>query len=162
MKRRDRRSRIAIGRQRGFTLVELMVVIAILGILAVSAMPLYQTWLQRAYGSEAALMMKKLMEGQILYYLERNDFFPEGAGSWMIVPDTGPTTPVSARSDIENALKLTIPQEHRLGYLIVNYGEYCTVTIHAGFALYKGGFNALYGEVKTTGEVRTFGIPYPH
>jgi len=161
MKRRDRRERTAMGSHHGFTLVELMVVIAIVGILAVSAMPLYQMWLQRAYGSEANLMMKKLMDGQILYYLEHNDFFPEGAGNWTIVPDAGPTTPASARSDIENALKISIPQEHRLEYTIVNYGDYCSVTIKAGFSLYKGGSNALYGEVHTSGEVRTLGILLP-
>jgi prepilin-type N-terminal cleavage/methylation domain-containing protein len=161
MKRRSGRAAGTINRQRGFTLVELMVVVAILGILAVTAVPLYRTWLQRAYGSEAKLMMKKLMDGQILYYLEHNDFFPEGAGNWMVVPDTGPTTPASARSDIETALKIPIPQEHRLGYTIVNYGQYCAVTIKAGFSLYERGYNALYGEVQTSGEVRILGILLP-
>ena len=36
-----------MGKKNGFTLVELMVVIAILGILAVSAIPFYQTWVRR-------------------------------------------------------------------------------------------------------------------
>jgi type IV pilus assembly protein PilA len=66
-------------RQSGFTLVELLVVIAILGILAVTAMPFYQTWTQRAYGSQATLMMKSLVDGQIMYYLEGNKCTPDSA-----------------------------------------------------------------------------------
>lgn len=59
--------------QKGFTLIELMIVIAIVGILAVIAMPLYQSYTARAQMSEAL----SLAEGQ--KYLILAHFVENGA-----------------------------------------------------------------------------------
>ncbi|MGD2125207.1 MAG: type II secretion system protein [Desulfobacteraceae bacterium] len=142
-------------KQSGFTLVELMVVISIIGILAVTAVPLYQTWQQRAYGSEASLMMKKLMDGEIIYYLEHNDFFP-AAGENILIPPDGTPTPVTAIQDIESALKIGIPQGHFLEYSINNYGDNCYVIIKANFPLFKGGYRELHGQLDKGGKTYIF------
>ena len=63
-------------KEAGFTLVELMTVIAIIGIMAATAMPLYKTFQHRAYGSEALLMVKQILNAQIIYFLDKNEFFP--------------------------------------------------------------------------------------
>jgi prepilin-type N-terminal cleavage/methylation domain-containing protein len=146
-------------REAGFTLVEIIVVIAMIGILAVTSVPLYRTYQQRAYGSEASIMMKKIMDGQIMYYLDKNRFYP-AVGQAMVIPPADPPTALVSQNiqDVLNALKIPILVGHYLEYTIVNYGAYTSVTIRANFPLFKGGYNALYGEVRATGEVTIFPV----
>lgn len=132
-----------------------MVVIAILGILAATAMPFYRTWTQRAYGSEATLMMRKIMDGQIMYYLDQNQFFP-AAGQAIIVPPQGAPSPATAVQDAESALKIALPQGHKLEYFIGNYGDYVYVIIRADFPLFKDGHKELHGQLEKGGATYIF------
>lgn len=139
----------------GFTLVELMVVIAIVGILAVTAAPFYQTWQQRAYGSEASLMMKSIIDGEIMYYLEHNEFFP-AAGNDVLVPPVGVTSPETAIQDIQSALKITLTQGRNLEYFIRNYGDNAYITVRAPFPLFKDGHKELHCDLDKSGKTYTF------
>ncbi|HFC7239079.1 TPA: pilin, partial [Neisseria meningitidis] len=55
--------------QKGFTLIELMIVIAIVGILAAVALPAYQDYTARAQVSEAILLAEGQKSAVTEYYL---------------------------------------------------------------------------------------------
>ena len=60
--------------QKGFTLIELMIVIAILGILAVIAMPAYQDYTARAQVSEAFALAEGQKAAVIEYYADKGAY----------------------------------------------------------------------------------------
>ena len=57
--------------QKGFTLIELMIVIAIIGILAVVALPAYQDYTARAQVSEALTLAEGQKSAVIEYFSDR-------------------------------------------------------------------------------------------
>lgn len=152
-------------RQAGFTLIELMVVIAIVGIMGATAMPLYRTYQQRAYGSEAALMFKQIMDAQIIYFLEHNKFFPEdpAGGSILITHGTNPSDENIEK--VRNALNLLIPVGHFLDYTLQSDNQsgeesfYLTISVTMGrdFALFAGGSSPgmITGRLDKNGQIFT-------
>ena len=71
----------SIKQQKGFTLVELMVVLAIIGVLLVIAVPLANSYRMRAEYANIASTLRYLMDGQEAYFLDKDSFYPAGSGS---------------------------------------------------------------------------------
>ena len=62
--------------QRGFTLIELMIVVAIIGILAAIAIPNFMRFQARSKQSEAKTNLKGVFTGQRSYFGERDAYSP--------------------------------------------------------------------------------------
>lgn len=61
-------------KQKGFTLVELMVVVIIVGILASVAVPIYRANIRKAMASEGAALLGSVLTAQRIYYAEHNTY----------------------------------------------------------------------------------------
>lgn len=81
--RNEKRSERILRSERGFTLVELGVVLAIMAILAVAAYPTYKNIRDRAYEAEAWAIMQEIRVEVWSHYLEHevwpsDDFIGDG------------------------------------------------------------------------------------
>ena len=60
--------------QEGFTLVEILIVVVIVGILATIAIPAYFSYVERAYASDAKTQIKTLLEECKIWKTTHEDF----------------------------------------------------------------------------------------
>lgn len=68
--------------KKGFTLVELMVVVIIVGILAAVAVPLYRGNVKKAQASEGQALLGSVRTAQRIYYAEHDEY-----GAWADISD---------------------------------------------------------------------------
>lgn len=144
-------------KQAGFTLIELMVVIAILGIMAATAIPAYNTYRQRTIGSEAQVMLKQILDAEIMYFLEHDTFFPEN--NLYIVTNSGMSAPAGAIDEIRQAVNVHIPTGHQLDFIISATADFCIVSISSpqnSFPLFANGDTFIRGRVDKTGKIDIF------
>lgn len=61
-------TRMRVRTGKGFTLIELMIVIAIVGVLAAVAIPAYSRYVKKSKTSEALLNLRKIYDGEVTYF----------------------------------------------------------------------------------------------
>jgi prepilin-type N-terminal cleavage/methylation domain-containing protein len=83
--------------KKGFTLVEMMIVVAIIAVLAGVAIPQYGKYVKKSETTEAIRFMKQIIDAEILYY-STNKKYKEFDGT-----DAGKAT-------LKNTLEIEIPK----------------------------------------------------
>jgi prepilin-type N-terminal cleavage/methylation domain-containing protein len=126
-----------VRRRAAFTLIELMIVVAIIGILAAIALPAFNGFIRRAKSSEATTHLKTLYLGASGYYVveQAGVGLTASMASHCTVASTGgtlPATPGAHRQRVDftavptfNDLLFSVPDPVFFGYGVTSTGAGC-------------------------------------
>jgi type IV pilus assembly protein PilA len=122
-------------KKSGFTLIELMIVVAIIGILAAIAIPAFIGYVKRAKTSEATGNLNSLFKTAVSYYnIERTGQGIAAVTQAACTVGTAarkPATPGAAKQQY-NFVTATDPEFNALGFAIADY-------IYYGYSFTSGG-----------------------
>jgi prepilin-type N-terminal cleavage/methylation domain-containing protein len=168
-------------KRSGFTLVELMIVVAIMGILAAVAIPAFTKYVRKARATEAVNQLNKEWVGALSYYEADHAIsggqvltkeFPGPAAGWAEAQECGcfpstfcpPNNPIWVSDPVWHALNFSLADSHHYmpGFSATGIGTAAQFTAYS-----KGDLNCnyilaeffRYGDINDQGDVTGSRIP---
>ncbi len=126
----------------GFTLVELLVTISILGIITAIAIPAVGAYIDKAEYAAMKITLDYVMDGEEMYLAENNRFYPERG----II-----NIPKGSEKEIPE-IAYTFPDGHKNRYILYGYNyswgnwsyNICYVYVYADFDADNNGHDDIY------------------
>ncbi|MFO0626974.1 MAG: prepilin-type N-terminal cleavage/methylation domain-containing protein [Polyangiales bacterium] len=123
----------------GFTLVELMIVVVILGLLAAVALPSFSRYVRRSRTTEAVTNIQRIFAAQVTY----NNEIHEGGltSNFVNAPALPSTPPTSGKYPANVALWTGVLEWNELGFALegAHFYQYASPGSTAGFTAYAYG-----------------------
>ncbi len=134
----------------GFTLIELMIVVVILGVLAAVALPAYSRYTRRSKTAEVTGNIAKIYMAQVAYYNHSSERAPTGGfvNQPYFTPDNNPG---ANKYPANIALWSSDPQWTALGFSLEDghyyaYNSFATLGTGPGIYFYARGIGDLDGD----------------